>query len=306
MADLQTRFIESRGGRKIRTAIWDAAPDPAKGTRGVCVLLSGQTEFLEKYQEVAGELCSRGFTVASLDWRGQGGSDRLLPDPLKAHVGDFSDYDADLAAFMDAVVAPLTKTPPLVLAHSMGGHILMRALHDRPGLFRAAVTTAPMMRALTRGYPRMIARGACLLENLLGQSGAWVWGMADRDPLKLTFEQNLVTSDRARYARNTAYVEQQNDIRLAGPTWGWLEAAYRSMEREMSRGFPEAIQTPVLIVGAGRDRIVDTSAAREFASRLPKGEYLEIEDAEHEILMESDAIRARFWKEFDAFVARFF
>jgi lysophospholipase len=305
---LQTRFIVSRGGKRIRTAIWDAAPAAAYagGSRGVCVLLNGQTEFLEKYLEVAGELSARGFTVASFDWRGQGGSDRLVPDALKAHVADFSDFDADLAVFMDEVVKPLSDKPPLALAHSMGGHILMRALHDRPGLFKAAVTTAPMMRALTRGYPPALARALCAFENFAGQREAWVWGMEARDPLKLTFEDNLVTSDRGRYARNTDYLVADKDIRLAGPTWGWLEAAYRSMSRTMAKGFPEAIETPVLIVGAGRDRIVETRAEREFATRLPHGTYLEIENAEHEILMETDAIRARFWAAFDAFVGKNF
>ena len=36
-----------------------------------------------------GELNARGFTVATFDWRGQGGSARLLADPLKAHARDF-------------------------------------------------------------------------------------------------------------------------------------------------------------------------------------------------------------------------
>ncbi len=269
------------------------------------MLLNGQTEFLEKYEEVAGELSERGFAVVSLDWRGQGGSERLLPNWLKAHVGDFTEYDADLAAFMDEVVRPLTPKPPIALAHSMGGHILMRALHDRPGLFAAAMTTAPMLRAQTRGYPRPAARALCYVENMAGRQADWVWGMAARDPLKLAFEDNLVTSDRGRYARTGAILSAHNDLRLAGPTWGWLEAAYRSMERLTAKGFPEAIRTPVLIMGAGRDRIVDTGAAREFAPRLKKGIYLEIAEAEHEILMENDSIRARFWDAFDGFAAEY-
>ena len=66
---------------------------PGVARRGVCVILDGQTEFLEKYGEVVQELAARGFAGAALDWRGQGGSERTLGDPLRAHVGDFSEYD---------------------------------------------------------------------------------------------------------------------------------------------------------------------------------------------------------------------
>lgn len=303
MTGLQTRFIASRDGKRLRTAIWDAAPGIR--SRGVCVLLHGQTEFLEKYAEVADELTARGFAVASFDWRGQGASERLVDEPLKAHVRDFSEYDGDLAAFFEQVVRPLGDKPPLALAHSMGGHMLMRALHDRPGLFAAAVATAPMLRALTRGYPSLVARSVTFLHHTLRRHEEWVWGMEGRDPLALSFDDNQVTSDRARFARTGALLAARNDIRLIGPTWGWLEAAYRSMRRVMANGYAQAIETPVLIVGAGRDRIVDTRAARAFAARLPHGAYLEIPDAEHEILMENDSIRARFWAAFDAFVSQY-
>jgi lysophospholipase len=282
----------------------DLGADKAAKPRGVCALFDGQTEFLEKYNEVVGELTARGFAVAALDWRGQGGSMRSLPDTLKAHVGDFDEYDADLEAFLEQVVRPMSEAPPLALAHSMGGNVVLRALHDRPNAFAAAVMTAPMLQADTRGYPGWLARLVCRAHNLRGASSDWVWGMEARDPLKMAFEDNLVTSDRARFARAQAAVAAHPEIRLAGPTWGWLEAAYRSMARVTAPGYAEAITTPVLILGAGRDRIVKTSAERTFARRLPKGSYVEIEDAEHEIMMENDSIRARFWAAFDAFVDR--
>ena len=69
---MQARTICGRDGDRLRTAIFDAAPGTPR--RGVCVLLNGQTEFIEKYDEVIGELQGRGFAVATLDWRGQGGS----------------------------------------------------------------------------------------------------------------------------------------------------------------------------------------------------------------------------------------
>ncbi|MDE2495302.1 MAG: alpha/beta hydrolase [Alphaproteobacteria bacterium] len=268
------------------------------------MLLHGQTEFIEKYVEVIGELNARGFTVATFDWRGQGGSARLLDNPLKAHIATFRQYDEDLAAFLDRIVKPMSSAPPLALAHSMGGHNLLRTLHDRPGAFSAAVLSAPMLAIATRGYPAFVARIATALHCILGQGNRFAWGMAARDPLRMEFADQLVTSDRARFQRTQDFLKQNPSIRLAGPTWGWIEAAYRSMARVAAPGFAKAIQTPVLIAGAGKDRIVRTEAERAFVKRLPHGTYIELADSEHEILQENDSVRARFWQAFDAFVEK--
>jgi lysophospholipase len=297
--DLQPRFAYGRDGKSLRIATIEH--EPGLTPRGVCVLLHGQTEFIEKYIEVIGELTTRGFTVATMDWRGQGGSQRGLDNPLKAHIGDFSQYDSDLQIFMDKVVHNLTDRPPIALAHSMGAHILLRALHARPTQFAAAVLLAPMLRALTRGYSPRLARTMCLLANLAGRGADWVPGMKSRDPLAMRFADQLVTSDPGRFNRMQLLLREHPNLRLAGPTWGWLEAAYRSMDTVMLPGYAEVITTPMLIFGAGRDRIVDTLATREFAGHLPRGRYEEIGDAEHEILMENDSIRARFWAGFDTF-----
>ena len=297
MPHFPPRYITTSDGTRLRAGVFESSP-----SRGVCVLLHGQTEFIEKYFEVIGELCSRGFTVASFDWRGQGGSDRLLADPLKAHINDFTQYDDDLTSFLEQIVKPLSPKPPLVLAHSMGAHILLRTLCDRPQAFAAAVLTAPMLAVSTRGYPASVVRMVTAFYNLFGKSGDFAWSMAERDPFLVNFDSQLVTSDRTRYARAQDLLKSRPEIRLAGPSWGWLKAATRSMARVMAPGFAEAIKTPVLICGAGKDRIVLVEAEREFAKRLPHGTYLELEDSEHEILMENDSVRARFWAAFDGFV----
>ncbi len=265
------------------------------------MLLQGQSEFIEKYGEVIDELCGRGFIVATLDWRGQGGSARAQENPLKSYVRDFAQFDDDLSSFLEQIVRPLSDRPPLALAHSMGANILLRALHDGPGAFAGAVLSAPMLAVSTRGYPPALTRFITWLYSALGRSGEFAWGMAARDPFLVDFDNQLVTSDRARFARAQGVLRNHPDLRLAGPTWGWLEAAYRSMTLVTAPGFAEAIATPVLICGAGKDRIVLTDAERQFARRLPHGTFLELEDSEHEILMENNSIRARFWAAFDAF-----
>ena len=273
-------------------------------TRGVCVLLHGQTEFIEKYGEVIGELNARGYTVATFDWRGQGGSQRPLSDPLKSYVKDFAQFDDDLTSFLEQIVNPLGDTPPIALAHSMGAHILLRTLHDRPFAFRAAALSAPMIAVSARGYPAWLARFVTAAYNGLGQGGGFAWGMAARDPYLIDFNNQLVTSDQTRFQHTQDFLKDHPDLRLAGPTWGWLEAAYKSMARVNAPGFAEAIPMPVLVAGPGKDRICLTPATKAFTARMPKGEYLDLPDSEHEILMENDSIRARFWSAFDAFTAK--
>jgi lysophospholipase len=59
-------LILAAGGVRLRTARW--APSSPIGT---IVLLGGRSEFIEKYIEVVGELLTRRFAVAAVDWRDQ-------------------------------------------------------------------------------------------------------------------------------------------------------------------------------------------------------------------------------------------
>lgn len=90
------------------------------------VVLQGRAEFIEKYGETVGDLRARGFAVHALDWRGQGRSGRVLRDPRKGHVVSYNDYLSDLHLFLKTVVLPDAPWPIVVLAHFMGGHIVLR------------------------------------------------------------------------------------------------------------------------------------------------------------------------------------
>jgi lysophospholipase len=295
--------------RQLRAGTWEL-PEGAE-PRGICLLLHGLTEFLEKYGETADELRSRGFVVVSMDWRSQGASERHRSGNRAGHVRTFDEYDNDLGSVLIHGVEPIQKEraakglaplPVIALAHSMGAHILLRLLHDHPRRVAGAVLTAPMLGIETRPYSPQHTKWLTFLLNLRRPSARLIFTVEDRDPMTLAFEDNLVTSDRPRYERNQAYLKAQPFLRIHGPTFGWLGAAFGSLRRMERSGFAEAISTPLLIVGAGRDRLVTNSATREFVKRLSNATYVEFADSEHEILMENDAIRARFWSEFDAFV----
>jgi lysophospholipase len=290
------------GGARLRAARF--AADPARPPKGVCVVLNGQTEFIEKYFEVIDKLRQRGFAVAAMDWRGQGGSGRMADNPLKAHIGDFSQYDDDLENFMARVVRPMLApgTRPIGLAHSMGGHLLLRYLHRHPENFAAAAFSAPMLQFSARGLPHWLVQAIARGMTALGHGTDFVWGMHRRDPVTLAFSRQIVTSDPARFRRAQDFLKQHPDLRLGGPTWGWVAAASRAIAEMNAPGYAETITTPVLICGASEDQVVISEASRRFAARLPDGVYQPIEGAQHEILMERDVFRQQFWRAFDAFM----
>lgn len=286
-------------GASLRAARF--AADPAVADRGVCVLLNGQTEFIEKYFEVIDELRARGFAVATMDWRGQGGSSRVLDDSRKGFVGDFAEYDEDLDTLLNWVVTPMLRpgASPVALAHSMGAHNLLRTLVRKPDAFAAVALNAPMIAISFRGQKEFLVRAVSAVQLWRGHHTDWVWGMEARDPHRLSFGTQLVTSCPQRFERNQALLREFPDLRLAGATWGWLSAAIASMD--WLKGRAESITTRALVVGAGRDRICLTPQTRAFAGRMPNADYVEIQGG-HEILMERDEIRAQFWAAFDAFM----
>jgi lysophospholipase len=236
-----------------------------------------------------------------MDWRGQGGSSRALADDSrKGYVRDFAEYDEDLAAFLEQIVAPMGDAKPVAVAHSMGGHNLLRYLARKPDAFARAVLTAPMVAVNFRGNATWLVRLVTALQNRIGHGTGWVWGMEGRDPHRMTFARQIVTSDEARFARTQEILREHPDLRLAGATWAWVAAAMRSMAWLKTQA--PNITTPLLVIGAGRDHIVLTAETRAFTARLPNARYVEIAGAGHEMLMERDVFRAQWWQAFDAFM----
>jgi lysophospholipase len=282
-------------GVRLRAARW--APERPRGT---IALLGGRTEFIEKYYETIGDLLSRGFAVATMDWRGQGGSERQLRDPRKGHIDDFSLYERDFLAFVRDVLMPHCPKPWIGLGHSMGGAILLRIAHGERCPFDRLVLTAPMIALYGHPDPRF-ARWLTEALDGVGLGGAYAPGGGGRPYGFRKFEGNALTSDAVRYARMSDMLRAHSDLALGGPTIGWAHAAFRLMRQFAESDYPRAIPTPTLVIASGSDRVVDTRSVERFASRLRAGALIVIDSARHEIMVERDVYRELFFKAFDAF-----
>ncbi len=292
-----TGMLKTPDGVLLRFARW---PPPA-GRRGTVCILPGRTEWIEKYFETVRDLRARGFAVATLDWRGQGGSGRALHNARKGHVRNFAEYDLDLETFMREIVLPDCPPPIFAFGHSMGATVLIRAAYRGRRWFDRIVLSAPMVAIA--GLNSMALAGATVrIMRLGGFGGMFVPGrypgVIDLRP----FIGNILTSDPVRYARNAAILEAEPALGLGGPTVAWCDAAFRAMRALREPSYPAQIRQPILIVAAGRDAIVSNAAIEDFATQLRAGSHLVIVGAQHEILMEQDRVRSQFWAAFDAFV----
>jgi lysophospholipase len=294
-----TGYIEVRKGLRLRFASWQSVLRERRGT--VCIF-PGRGEFIEKYFEVVGELRRRGFAVAVLDWRGQGGSSRLTRNPLKGHINDFAEYEEDLSHFMKAVVLPDCPAPYFALCHSMAAMVLLRAATKRGCWFTRMVLTAPMVRVL--GLPMSPRICGQLADGLtmFGFGKSSVPGDKAKYRQDQVFEGNLLTSDRERFARNLSVLQAAPELAVGAPTIGWLKAALDAMERVGSERFAPHVRVPVLMLAASDDQVVSSKAVEELAVRLRAGSQIVLRGSRHEILQERDSIREQFWAAFDAFV----
>ena len=244
----------------------------ASGT--VCIF-QGRSEWIEKYFETVRDLRSRGFAVATLDWRGQGLSDRMLSDRRKGYVRDFSDYDIDLETFMREIVLPDCPPPIFALGHSTGATILIRAAHKGHRWFDRMVLTSPLIHL--GGVDYTMGAGAAIVRVMRWAGfGSMYVPKSDTSIVESRpFLGNILTSDPVRYARNAAVLEADPALALGAPTVAWVDSAYRAMAQLQERSYPARIRQPIMIVAGGSDQVVSTDGDRGFrhpaARRLATG-----------------------------------
>ena len=294
----EAQWFHGAGGARQRAALFT----PQGPVRGSVVLSGGRTEVIEKYYEVIGELMERGFVVLAHDWRGQGFSGRELPDRLKGHAHGAKTYVDDYQALLAAFESRLPR-PWIAIAHSMGAALVLLAMAQGERRFAGALFSAPMFGVNTGKVPTWRAALTARLQVLLGRAARYVPGQP-RDPSAQDFESNVLTHDRARFARNMGLLAAEPQLALGAPTWGWLDFALRAAAYLAKPDRLRGITIPVMILQAEDERLVDNAAQDAAARHLPQGQVIRVPGARHEILMETDSMRNIFLRVFDTLTGR--
>ena len=297
-AGAEADWFVGAGGAKLRAALFT----PSGRLRGSVVLSGGRTEPIEKYFETIRDFMDRGFVVLAHDWRGQGLSARELPDRLKGHAKGFKPFLEDYRRLLDAYEDRLPR-PWIAVGHSMGGCLTLLVLASGERRFSSAVLSAPMLGLQFGGFSALSATALLRLNLMLGRANRYVMGKLG-NPFDETFDDNVLTHDPRRFARYRAQIRANPDLAIGGPTWGWLEFAFRATSLLSNPERLRDVTIPVEIISAAEDRLVDNSAQAAAARNLPQGRLITVPGAYHEILMETDDMRNIFLRVFDALTGK--
>ena len=278
-AGVKAWWVQAEDGTRLRFGVWP------EGRKGTVLMFCGRTEYVEKYGRVAEDLANAGYGMVSFDWRGQGLADRPEHEPGVGHVLSFDEYRQDVAAFRQALEDLDVPKPWYLIGHSMGGCIGLRALYD--GLpVAAAAFTGPMWGIQLSPLLKMISPLLIGGSALLGRDNqfAVTTGPWKAEP----FDGNILTNDPDQYEYMGRQMAAHPELTLGGPSFRWVAAAEE--EAEALLAMPPLDLPVVTIVGTDEVRVSIVNAEKRMAT-WPGGEFILLDGARHELLMESPDLR---------------
>jgi lysophospholipase len=292
-AAIETKWTLS-DGHEVRRIDW---PGAENAPRGSILFMPGRGDCYEKYLESLEEWHRDGWRVTASDWRGQAGSGRLGKDAFTGHIEDFSIWTDDLDHLWQKW-AHEVPGPHIIAGHSMGGHLILRALVD--GKLQGDISptacflSAPMLGMKGPPAPFFVQHLVAKLMTVIGDPTRQAWKWSEK-PGELPADRiNLLTHDPERYADEQYWHDTRPELVMGPASWRWVERAYASCRVLDSAGAMERVAVPVLIASTANDRLVSHSANVRAAERLPHGRLFGVgEDAHHEVLRETDVARAR-------------
>ena len=287
-------WVETPDGKRIRYAVWHG------GQRGTVLVFPGRSEYIEKYGRVVSALVERGFSCLVIDWRGQGLSTRPNDSTAVGHVDNFSEYQSDLNAVLDQPEAKTLPRPHVLLAHSMGGCIGLRALHE--GLdVQSAIFSAPMWRM---GFNPAVYAAAQVLSKTFCAFGRGLRHATGTGPglyiLKQKFEGNVLTNDRETYEWMQKQLSAYPELGLGGPSMSWVREALAETKALAAMPPP----CPALTFLGDEEAVVSSDGIRRQMAKPNAGKLVVCPKAQHEILMETGIVQDMAWSEIDAWLAK--
>ncbi|MBQ9391662.1 MAG: alpha/beta hydrolase [Lachnospiraceae bacterium] len=258
------------------------------------VMCHGYCEFFPKYYELAYIFYNMGYSVFFVEHRGYGFSERAVPELDYVYVRDYDDYVEDFHEYMKQIVTKESKSKQYVLfAHSMGGCISTLFMEKYLNYFKCAILSSPMHEMkLGKFKPWQVEliSGIC---GVFGQDKKLASGQKRFDGVNVWEKSSSMS--KARY-------DYQFDKRLSVPeyttyggTFAWAKASVRASKKCLRNA--AVIETPILLLEAGNDRLVDNEGHRKFVDMTHNTTYKIFPESKHELFNATQDIREEYFEE---------
>ncbi|GHC64097.1 alpha/beta hydrolase [Limoniibacter endophyticus] len=290
-------FIETGDGTRLRFARFRAAGEPFKGT---ILLLQGRNEAIEKYFETIGDFSKAGYGVIAFDWRGQGGSTRLVTS-RQGYVRRFEHFGDDLDAIISQVALPDGRGPFFIVAHSSGALAAILASPRLANRIERMVLLAPFLEPVGLPVSNVLARRIARLACWLGL-GKMALTPAAPAGTAFPFEINRVSRDPKRYERNSKLMREFPELFLGGASAAWVNAAFRAIGTVKSEKFLRNNRIPMLMLAPTEDKVVSATAIEAYARTLRCASFISIDGAYHELAQERNVMREQMLAAVKAFL----
>lgn len=248
---------------------------PAETPKAYVVSLHGIQSHSGWYGYSCGRLAAAGFDVRFLDRRGSG-----LNDVDRGHAVHWRRLVADVAQFLAQVRYERDRdapaSPVVLSAVSWGARLAAVVAAERHDL----------IDALALLYPGICARvRPTWFQNRLLSLGVAAGKLRKTAAIPLD-DPTLFTDD----PRRQAFI-REDPLALREATVAFFAASRELTNRAIAS--PEGITRPVLMMLAGRDRIIDNDAMRKFYERLGTADrtLIEYPNAAHTLEFEPDRDR---------------
>lgn len=232
---MEVLHTHSADGTQLRLGRW--------GTPGRNLLLvHGLAEHIGRYVRVGQALAAAGWQVTAVELRGHGES-----EGRRGHVRAWMQYVEDVQAA--AAVAGADLEPTVVLAHSMGGLVVLDALRE---------PIHPPLRAVALSNP---------LVRPAGEVPGWMQAfarVASRLLPTAAIPNGLSTKDLTRSA-DVVRAYEQDPLVYSHVTPRWFREMSKARERVQAHA-PQ-YRIPLRMMVGTADRICDHTAALDLAGR---------------------------------------
>lgn len=274
---------------------------PRKEFLGTIVICYGFTESALKYHELIYYFYRQGYQVAVQDHRGHGKSLREVEDPGIVHVERFTQYVEDLHGFIRQIVRPREGGKPVYLyAHSMGGCIGALYLERYPKEFTKAVLNAPMLGIVLHNIPLWAAGLLCMVKVFMGSGKKRVFFHKEFQP-----EEPFSSGGTDSEVRHQYYLElrkKDKDYQTSAASYQWAKEAIRAGKQALRVREMRRVITPVLLIQAGKDRVVKEKEQNRFAAGIKNGTLIRMPDSNHEIYSGEDAVISEYLEQIFSFL----